>query len=204
MHSKHTLTRSMSSKLLFSIAVATLTAILAPSGARADLVTNGGFETANFSGWTLGGALGAGIISSAHSGTWAAFLNGFPSDTLLSQNLATTVGTQYTVSYWLTSDGLTPNDFSVSFGGTTLTSSTNLSAFPYTQFSFNVTATSALTALVFGVGEEHGSFFLDDVSVNPTGVAAVPLPATFPLFATGLGALGLLGWRRKRKAQAAA
>jgi hypothetical protein len=29
----------------------------------------------------------------------------------------------------------------------------------------------------------------------------VPLPATLPLFATGLGALGLLGWRRKRKAQ---
>jgi hypothetical protein len=29
-----------------------------------------------------------------------------------------------------------------------------------------------------------------------------PLPATLPLFATGLGALGLLGWRRKRKAQA--
>ncbi len=33
--------------------------------------------------------------------------------------------------------------------------------------------------------------------------AATPLPAAFPLFATGLGALGLLGWRRKRKAQAA-
>jgi len=31
---------------------------------------------------------------------------------------------------------------------------------------------------------------------------AVPLPATLPLFATGLGALGLLGWRRKRKATA--
>ncbi len=27
----------------------------------------------------------------------------------------------------------------------------------------------------------------------------VPLPATLPLFATGLGALGLLGWRRKKK-----
>jgi hypothetical protein len=28
------------------------------------------------------------------------------------------------------------------------------------------------------------------------------LPAALPLFATGLGGLGLLGWRRKRKAQA--
>ena len=37
------------------------------------------------------------------------------------------------------------------------------------------------------------------ITVNQT-----PLPAALPLFATGLGALGLLGWRRKRKAQAAA
>ena len=29
-----------------------------------------------------------------------------------------------------------------------------------------------------------------------------PLPATLPLFATGLGAIGLLGWRRKKKAAA--
>jgi hypothetical protein len=29
---------------------------------------------------------------------------------------------------------------------------------------------------------------------------AAPLPATLPLFATGLGAIGLFGWRRKRKA----
>jgi hypothetical protein len=31
-----------------------------------------------------------------------------------------------------------------------------------------------------------------------------PLPATLPLFATGLGALGLVGWRRKKKAAQAA
>ena len=29
--------------------------------------------------------------------------------------------------------------------------------------------------------------------------AATPLPAAFPLFASGLGALTLFGWRRKRK-----
>jgi hypothetical protein len=33
-----------------------------------------------------------------------------------------------------------------------------------------------------------------------TTLPEVPLPAALPLFATGLGVLGLLGWRRKRKA----
>ena len=42
------------------------------------------------------------------------------------------------------------------------------------------------------------------VSFNATfvPVSEVPLPAALPLFATGLGALGLLGWRRKRGATA--
>jgi hypothetical protein len=33
-------------------------------------------------------------------------------------------------------------------------------------------------------------------------VAPIPLPAALPLFGTGLGILGFLGWRRRRKAQA--
>jgi hypothetical protein len=36
-------------------------------------------------------------------------------------------------------------------------------------------------------------------SVSVTAVTATPLPAALPLFATGVGALGLFGWRRKRK-----
>ena len=42
------------------------------------------------------------------------------------------------------------------------------------------------------------------VNFQDTTVTATPLPATLPLFATGLGALGLLGWRRKKKAAAPA
>ena len=36
---------------------------------------------------------------------------------------------------------------------------------------------------------------------GPVPGGELPLPAALPLFATGLGALGLLGWRKKRKAQ---
>jgi hypothetical protein len=53
----------------------------------------------------------------------------------------------------------------------------------------------------------NGTFqFISSTGLNTYNgtSAAVPLPAALPLFATGLGALGLLGWRRKRKAQAGA
>jgi hypothetical protein len=200
MHSRQILTRLVPSKsLLFGIAVATVTAVVsvfAPSGARADLVANGGFETGDFTGWTLAGNTGFTGVDAccAHTGNFGAFFGAFGSDTLLSQNLATTAGGNYNLTFWLQSDGNQPNDWSVSFDGTTLMSATNAPAFPYTQFTFSVTAASALTSLQFTFRNDFGFFLLDDV-----GVGAVPLPAALPLFATGLGALGLLGWRRKRK-----
>jgi hypothetical protein len=70
---------------------------------------------------------------------------------------------------------------------------------------------------------ENGNSFADAAAVltpdskgfeavvtNGTGdqdggsLSATPLPAAFPLFASGLGALGLLGWRRKRTARSVA
>jgi hypothetical protein len=43
-----------------------------------------------------------------------------------------------------------------------------------------------------------------DIQSITINTATTPLPAALPLFASGLGALGLLGWRRKRKAAALA
>jgi hypothetical protein len=47
-----------------------------------------------------------------------------------------------------------------------------------------------------GATEADQSFTIDVIS-------STPLPAALPLFATGLGAMGLFGWRRKRKNTAA-
>ena len=49
-------------------------------------------------------------------------------------------------------------------------------------------------------GDNIVGFYFVEFSPTPN---PVPLPGALPLFATGLGALGLLGWRRKRKASAA-
>jgi len=38
------------------------------------------------------------------------------------------------------------------------------------------------------------------LTVRVADIGTTPIPGALPLFATGIGALGLLGWRRKRKA----
>ena len=52
--------------------------------------------------------------------------------------------------------------------------------------------------IIIGFGELAGSL---TGAIAPE-VAETPLPAALPLFATGLGAMGLFGWRRKRKSTA--
>jgi hypothetical protein len=57
-------------------------------------------------------------------------------------------------------------------------------------------------ALLSSQGDQNLGYALP--TEGGSDIPAVPLPAALPLFATGLGALGLLGWRRKRKAAALA
>jgi hypothetical protein len=55
---------------------------------------------------------------------------------------------------------------------------------------------SLFNGTLFNEDEEHG---LNGILSYSLVAETTPLPAALPLFATGLGALGLLGWRRKRK-----
>ena len=182
------------------------TALVFCNPARADLVTNGGFETGSFSGWTGTGNTGfngvqcPGPGATVHGGNCSAFFGPVGSTGGISQNLATTPGTQYRIDFFFLPDGGNPSSFSATFGGATLTSLTNPAASAsFIELTFFATATAANTVLGFNFRDDPGFMFLDDVSVN-----AVPLPAALPLFATGLGALGLLSWRRKKKVAALA
>ena len=54
-----------------------------------------------------------------------------------------------------------------------------------------------------GLGVTPGTYTynlgVDSFVIN---IGTTPVPAALPLFASGLGVLGLLGWRRKKKAKA--
>ncbi len=52
---------------------------------------------------------------------------------------------------------------------------------------------------LFGTDEAMALGPLGNGSPASWSVSLVPLPGALPLFATGLGALGLLSWRRKKK-----
>ncbi len=64
----------------------------------------------------------------------------------------------------------------------------------------SLTNNGGTSATIVGV---NNTPLTETVTFDFTTPTATPLPAALPLFATGLGALGLFGWRRKRKAAAA-
>jgi hypothetical protein len=114
-------------------------------------------------------------------------------------------GDSYTVSFYLAPRSTYPaNPVTVSFGGNAIGTFTPSSA-SFQLFTATFTAASGSGDLMFlaapnGADLDTG---LDLVTVSAGTASATPLPGALPLFASGLGALGLLGWRRKRKASAA-
>jgi hypothetical protein len=97
-----------------------------------------------------------------------------------------------------------PNTYTVSVNNQQvgIYNPTNSAFAPETSAAFSLIAGSFYTVTFQGVPGDLAdrTAFIDNVSIS---AFATPLPATLPLFATGLGALGLLGWRRKRKNSAA-
>jgi PKD repeat protein len=159
----------------------TATNVAAYSG----LVQNGGFETGDFTGWTLASAAsntlntfvdnGSQSEIVPHSGKNLAASGSLGSLSYLSQTLATSKGAPYLLSLWLNSpDGQSPNQFLVSWNGTTLFNETNVPTTGWTNLQFLVSATGTGTVLKFGFRNDPSYLGLDDVSVVPaqTGIGS--------------------------------
>lgn len=146
------------------------------------LVRNGGFETGDFSDWSLTGSTLANYVSSGspitpHSGNYAAALGQYGSLAYLSQTLPTSPGQPYLLSFWLENPEIgTPNQFLANWGtnspGTNAVFSvTDAGAFAWTNVQLLVRASGTNTALQFGARNDQWFFGLDDVTVTP-----VPVP----------------------------
>ena len=188
-----------------SLMFATAAAFSVAYPAKANLITNGGFETGDFSGWTVSATdndmvvVGSVPLIPPHSGNFQALAGvGINS---ITQNVATTPGSFYVIRFWLAAKIFAQVDgaFSVSWGALSVTSGlTPPGIHPYTEFTFTVPALSPTTALQFQFSDPNitsNTYYLDDISVNPAGVGVPDGGSTVSLL--GCALLGLVALRRK-------
>ncbi len=171
---------------------------IAGSAQATELVSNGGFETGDFTGWTLFGNPGFRFVTTGtfypHTGSFGAGFGAIGSEGGVSQTLTTvSAGQTVHISYWLRNSGGDPNSFTFSLGGSTFATATDIGGFDYTLFEFDVVAPSDAPELSFGFRQDPSFFGFDDVSAT----VAVPFPAAGGI---GLAGMALVGMRRRRTA----
>jgi len=186
----------------FSILAGAALLFATPAAAQ-ELVTNGGFETGTFSGFTQFGNTGFTSVdgSSASSGSFGAFFGPVGSVGGIQQSIVTVAGQSFLISFDLSNDGGTPNFFDVDFGSSQLFSATNSGSFGFTNFSTTAIATGASTNLSFAFQQNPAFFRLDNISVTAVR-GAVPEPSTWAMMLIGFGAVGA-GLRRQKVRQRA-
>jgi len=150
--------------------------------ASANLITNPGFETGDFTGWSIDCPFCSVDSTNPHSGQYAAVLRE-QSRLLQPVNLAS--GQDYILSFWLASTDVTGGGIIVINGDFV---SEIFGAFDYTQFIYGAQGMGPTTLEFFF----SGTLYLDDVSLT----SAVPEP--FSTLWLALPFAGMVAFRRLR------
>jgi len=187
--------------------------------AWANLVQNPGFETGDFTDWTVGTSNNGWQVdvSGDHGdvpfdGTFFASdgcvgpdcISG-PQQSSLSQNLLTTSGQNYDLTFWFYTGGnSTPNELDVLWNGASvldLGPGGTLGVIDsYTEFTVTgLNATSSSSTLTFLDRQDPGWIGLDDIDVEPAGTSAVPEPSAIPFAMAGLFGILLMAPRYVKK-----
>jgi subtilase family serine protease len=160
-------------------------------GMTFDLLSgNGGFETGDFSDWTLTGDPNSNLIVNSddsqygfyplpgvddslfvHSGLCGGLFGQAGAIATLSQTVPTSPSQPYVLSFWLQcfaeNGTAAPNEFFVQWGGDTLFDQTNMEASGWTNMEYIVRSSETNTLLEFGLRNDPAAFAMDDITLQP-------------------------------------
>jgi len=188
-------------KILASVACLGLWLVAGTALQADNLVLNGGFETGDFTDWTISNASNGSLLTVtpfvSHSGQYSAAFGATEWEfDAIRQSLSTAAGKTYVLSYWVNADtqGQPSNDFQAYWNGALLQDLHSLDRGDGTFAEYSASVTGTGTDVLEFVGYNAASNdYLDDVSVAtaPSAPASAPEPASVALLATALLSLGI-------------